>query len=74
MAQVVDIFLLGSQGYTHLIINSVAADGMVIQGARASAAMILTWFARNNLHAAWKGLIQIKTSLIEKKYIIGEHQ
>ena len=29
------------------MVNTIAADNLVMQGARASAAMILTWFSWN---------------------------
>ena len=35
------------------ILNFMDADDFVTQGARASAAMILTWFVCNNPDPAW---------------------
>ena len=44
---------------THIIIfhDAKAADGLVTQGARASAAMVLTWFSWRILVASPEGLI-----------------
>ena len=35
--------------YLVYIVNIMAADNLATQGARALAAMILTWFNRDNL-------------------------
>ena len=40
------------------VFNIMVTDGMVTQGARASAIMVLTLFSRNNLVSASKGLIE----------------
>ena len=44
--------------WNHLscIVNAIAADGMVVQGARSSATMILSWFSWNILVWVPKGL------------------
>ena len=36
--------------------NTIPADGLAIQGAKASAAMILTYFSQNTLLSTLKGL------------------
>ena len=40
VAQVVEILPHGRQGPTYLTVYDMATDGMVMQGARASAAMV----------------------------------
>ena len=50
MTQAVELLHGGGQG-------PVAADVLVTQGARASIAMVLKWFAQNILTLAPKGLI-----------------
>ena len=45
--EVVKIHSHEKQEYPHFIVNNMAADVLAMQGARASAAMVLTWSWRN---------------------------
>ena len=45
-----------SQGPVYPAVNNKATDGLVIQGARASVAMLLTLFSQNILVSAPEGL------------------
>ena len=47
--------------YPSYVVNSMAADGLATQGARASGAILLTPFILNIPLPAWKGLIPIKS-------------
>ena len=48
MIQVVEILPQIRQGPTHYLVNIMAAGVLATQGARASAAMLLTQFNRDN--------------------------
>ena len=56
MTQVTEILPCGRQWLTYLKkVKTMAADDLVMHGARALAAMILTYFADNNPGPACQG-------------------
>ena len=53
MLRYVNFFLMDNKVYR---VDTIAADSLVMQGARSSAAMLLTWFAQNIPVSAPEGL------------------
>ena len=69
MAQVVEMLPLGRQGPVCAdTVNIIAADGLATQGARASTAMVLIYFAKNILVSVPQGLF-IRVAFLHINFI-----
>ena len=72
MVYVVDILSCRRQG---LVVNTMAADGLATEGARASAAMVLTCFTRTILASAPEGLVFVFDLMLMKcLQFVGMHR